>query len=428
MRGLPLLTIARKLGCLLRRRIARAAGDDIRYWIDFTCEFDRNPGVQRVTRSLAHGFEELGEHVTYLSWSDADHGPRPCTRRQLRNFSRWNGPRCSVFQKTPPARMRTNAPEKAGWLLVPELTYWRIRGGHQEAWESDPVLMLSDYARAQHLKIAFLFYDLIPLRVPGYPQLRALHERYVRQLAKADLILPISRDAGLDLARYFSETLGLEAKVLPRIIPQPLAQEFLGCSRKTVYDAPAQGPTTIMCVSHIEPRKNQVKLLEAFNAFCEEHPKVDVRLSLVGVTDLQLHNEVTAIARANPRVDLAGNVSDSDMIDRYHRTHFTVFPSVAEGFGLPIVESLWLARPCICANFGAMAEVATDGGCLTIDTRSTSALKNALERMIFDRALRESLAADAIRRPMSTWREYADRLLTILRGDMGDARAISLNS
>jgi glycosyltransferase involved in cell wall biosynthesis len=401
----------------IRRPRRRQPDDDaaeIRYWVDFTCEFDRNPGVQRVTRSLARGLQQLGQQVAYLSWSESDRAPSLCTAKQRRKLSRWDGPIDRGFRRARHPVRGDLRPEHRGWLLVPELTYWRVRGGRVEAWESDPIAMLRRYAHERGMRTAFLFHDLIPLRMPDYPQLRALHERYVEQLAQADLILPVSNYAGSDLTSYLRETLRLDAGAGPSIVPHPLAQEFLGHKRSTAYDAPSVGPIAIMCVSHIEPRKNQIRLLEAFNTFCEEHPKVNVRLSLVGAINDDLRDRVKAVAGHNPRIEVVGHVSDSEMITRYRACHFTVFPSVAEGYGLPIVESLWLGRPCLCADFGAMAEVARDGGCLAVDTRSTLALKNGLESLILNSALRRDLAATAIRRPMRTWRDYAEGLLAVL--------------
>jgi glycosyltransferase involved in cell wall biosynthesis len=388
---------------------------EVRYWVDFTCELDRNPGVQRVTRSLGHALQELGQPITYLAWSEADQAPGPCTRKQLRKLSRWHGPKHQLLRPRPRPLRQDGRPDRTGWLLVPELTYWRIRAGRIEPWDPDPIAMLRRYAQAQGLRTAFLLHDLIPLRMPDYPQLTALHERYVRELAHADLILPVSAYAGADLTSYFRETLGLGTGAEPAIVPQPLPHEFLGYPRATAYDAPAGGPVTILCVSHIEPRKNQMKLIEAFNAFCAEHPTADTRLSLVGAINDDLLDRVTALARSNPRIEIAGQVPDNELIHRYRACHFTAFPSIAEGYGLPIAESLWLGRPCLCADFGPMAELAAAGGCLAVDTRSTAALKNGLERLILNSALRQELAASAIRRPMRTWRDYATGVLATLR-------------
>ncbi len=87
---------------------------------------------------------------------------------------------------------------------------------------------------------------------------------------------------------------------------------------------------------------------------------------------------------------------------------------MAEGFGLPITESLWHGRPCICADFGVMAEHARGGGCLTVDTRDAAALAEAIRQLATDASLRHRLAREAIERPLKTWREYADDIVLAL--------------
>src|SRR5690242_15109195 len=69
------------------------AGVRIHYWIDHACEFEENNGIQRVCRYLARGLEERGEQLVFRKWSDRKHRSTLCSRRQLRKFSRWHGPR-----------------------------------------------------------------------------------------------------------------------------------------------------------------------------------------------------------------------------------------------------------------------------------------------------------------------------------------------
>src|SRR3546814_9879591 len=71
---------------------------------------------------------------------------------------------------------------------------------------------------------------------------------------------------------------------------------------------------------------------------------------------------------------------DEDLNKLYAASDFTVYPSYEEGFGLPILESLWHARPCICMNQGAMAEVALGGGCLQVNVCIEDELVQAIKR------------------------------------------------
>ena len=61
-------------------------------------------------------------------------------------------------------------------------------------------------------------------------------------------------------------------------------------------------------------------------------------------------------------------------IRAYRECLFTVYPSLMEGFGLPILESLWHGKPCVCGGNSARLEVARGGGCLTVDQTSENAI------------------------------------------------------
>jgi glycosyltransferase involved in cell wall biosynthesis len=98
----------------------------------------------------------------------------------------------------------------------------------------------------------------------------------------------------------------------------------------------------------------------------------------------------------------------------YSRCDFTVYPSVVEGFGLPILESLWYGRPCICANFGAMAETGAGGGCLMIEVREPEQLRDAIIALATQPAIHERLGSEIERRQFKSWSEYATELCDAL--------------
>jgi glycosyltransferase involved in cell wall biosynthesis len=177
---------------------------------------------------------------------------------------------------------------------------------------------------------------------------------------------------------------------------------------------PAEPPVRIISLGAIEPRKNHSKLLQAFNSFCTEHPQSDVRLSLIGQDSPLVKQQIAKLVCDNPRVEFADFIPDTEVLERYCASHFTVFPSVEEGYGLPIAASLWFGKPCSCANFGSMAEIAAGGGCLAVDTRSVDELRRGLERLTLDRAFRQRLAHEAIARPLRSWRDYAVAILGLL--------------
>ena len=78
---------------------------------------------------------------------------------------------------------------------------------------------------------------------------------------------------------------------------------------------------------------------------------------------------------------------------------------------MPIVESLWHARPCICHNGGVMAELAAEGGCRTVDMTDPDALARQIYALASEPQAYLKLASEAVARPILTWRSYARAML-----------------
>ena len=118
---------------------------------------------------------------------------------------------------------------------------------------------------------------------------------------------------------------------------------------------------------------------------------------------------------SNPNIVYRGYLPDDELRHLYRSAAFTVFPSVVEGFGLPIAESLSYGKPCICADFGAMAEIAEGGGCLAVDTRDPGRLADAIAQLALEPDRLEALSEEAAKRPQTSWPDYAQSLLCELQ-------------
>jgi glycosyltransferase involved in cell wall biosynthesis len=393
-------------------------GAKIFYFVDHTAKFAGNTGIQRVTRYLGRALLERGRDVVFVSWDGDKQAATRSSDDDLRNLARWNGPPFRPQDATgrplelDPADRDDLA---AGWLIVPECP-------HHSRPDGDLTRDLVDYAHRVGLKTAFIFYDLIPLKMRGYEDLRDRHARYLRQAALADVLLPISRYAGDTLERYY-KSLRVPAAQLPQIISCPLPEEVPGRARVSTPSEPPGSAIKIMSLGVLEPRKNHDRLLRAFNAVCARRPDLDLRLTLIGNHYPAVLRKLEKLMRRNPRVEYTRALPDDDVFARYGDCHFTAFPSLEEGYGLPLVESLWFGKPCLCANFGAMAEAAAGGGCLTVDTRSVAALARGIELLAADHDLRRRLAQEAATRPMRSWREYAGAVLDALDRHTGIRQA-----
>ena len=173
----------------------------------------------------------------------------------------------------------------------------------------------------------------------------------------------------------------------------------------------------VLCVSRLGPHKNQLRLLDACEVLWAEG--IEFKLRLIGCKDLPNPTFVSTILRRVEALRSAGrdvlwqaHVSEVALHAAYRSSSFTVFPSLLEGFGLPIIESLWHSRPVVCGANGALGEVATGGGCETGEMSETGSLVTAMRRLLTDHARYEQRYLEARNREYRTWDQYWCQLVT----------------
>ena len=92
------------------------------------------------------------------------------------------------------------------------------------------------------------------------------------------------------------------------------------------------------------------------------------------------------------------------------RARASLFPTIAEGCGLPLLESLWQGVPSVCSDLPVLMENASGGGCLPVAVSDHTAWKAALKQILTDDALHARLVHEAVTRPLPTWKEAAAQI------------------
>ena len=146
---------------------------------------------------------------------------------------------------------------------------------------------------------------------------------------------------------------------------------------------PGEGATRdfLLAVGTLQPRKN----LEAAIAAFERLERDDLRLVVAGGRGWG-DEAVVARARSSPaaaRIQLAGRVSDSELIELYRNTACLVFPSRGEGFGFPPLEAMACGTPVVAARSGSLPELLGDAAPL-VDPDDVDGLADAVERVLAD--------------------------------------------
>ncbi len=383
-----------------------------------------NSGVIRVTRQLAREFQ-LQVDTTFVRWDDEAGGYVHLTEEEYDCLAQYNGPQPSADAVVSSRKKRLRLgerfdglPAKHTWLCFSETVRAPVMAAGQE------------FARRQGWKVAAVFYDAIPTLHPEFVQDRQVlenHADYMRRLADCDMVVPISGFSA-ECLKSFWEQQGIPATAVEvDLLSGQFAQVDLGSAAAGAgqhHAASANGNSAaaghtarILCVSTVEPRKNHLRLIDACLALKKRRPDLNWQLDLVGnryAGAEELADSVTAACQRHPEIRWLGVVDDDTLVELYRRADFTVYPSLIEGFGVPIVESLAFGKPCLCADTGVMAELAAEGGCLTVDVHSAEALSQGIERLLAEPSLGETLSEQARSRPVRSWEEYAEDFARIL--------------
>ena len=174
-------------------------------------------------------------------------------------------------------------------------------------------------------------------------------------------------------------------------------------------------PPFVLCVSAQVERKNLVRLLEAFDRVHRVRVQPDLALALVGPpgnASLRVQQTITRLD-LQTAVHCLPAVTDSDLAALYSGAALFVFPSLAEGFGLPIVEAQACGATVVTSNCGAMAEVA-GGAAILVDPTRVDALADAMQQALTDHAARARLQAQGLAHAAAfTWARTAQATLDV---------------
>ena len=226
---------------------------------------------------------------------------------------------------------------------------------------------------------------------------------------RADRVVAISRDGAGQIAEHL------------RVPPRRIDVIPLGASPRPAVTAAApaelraalglgDGPV-VLNVGAKKRHKNQAALVRAMPSVRAAHPTA--QLVLAGAPteyEQELRGEVARLG-LEAAVTFCGYVSQEQLEGLYSLATCFAFPSLSEGFGLPILEAMERGLPVACSDVSAMPEVAGEAA-LLFDPRDDEAVAQALIRLLGDAALRELLAgAGRARKRLFSWRTTAERTI-----------------
>jgi len=396
-------------------------------------------GIQRVCRSLHTALAAQPDGVQAVCYDPYERAWRPLRDWERRNLASSNDAAAGARGAHWPLRAKLG-----GWLR------WRCRQpatAHLRGADASPALggaagaksprppppdhglvvpelFSAQVARALPALLArvagprvALFHDAIPLRLPELspPKSVARFPAYLQELLVFDGVAAVSADSGQALVDYWQ---WLGASRPPPVVTLAPGLDAAVTSPYGHTRAPG-APPVVLSIGSLEGRKNHVALLEAAEILWRRGRRFELRL--IGLAHPQTGRaalqRIHALQIAGRPVRYDGPADDVTVRAAYRDCAFTVYPSLMEGFGLPVLESLSYGRPCICSAHGTLGASARDGGCLRLEQLDASSIAGAVERLLADPECLEVLAQGAGRRLFKAWPSYA-RELTAWMGSL----------
>ncbi len=366
-------------------------------------------GIQRVARETSRRWQR--HHPIFVGWQRE----RPALRRLSspeQERALHGGPPVAVAEDD-----NVLVPWRCHYLLV-EL-------------QVEPRLMsqLQAIAEISPNRTACIGFDCVPLTTGETVAADSVSNGFARHLAAAahmDRVATISRAAEVEYAGWRAMLAGtglagprLTTVLLPsdRTLPngadgpaEPGDRAGDAARREAAGAYVLSGLPMVLVVGSHEPRKNHLAVLHAAERLWREGQVFS--LLFVGGNGWRSEDflaEVNELQSRRRPIQVVEAVPDATLWALYELAYCTVFPSLNEGFGLPVAESLAAGTPVITSRYGSMAEIAeAGGGALLVDPRDDDGLAAGLRTMLTDPSLYEGLCREATARPVRTWDDYAD--------------------
>jgi glycosyltransferase involved in cell wall biosynthesis len=261
---------------------------------------------------------------------------------------------------------------------------------HDLMWIDYPELVFNDFFRQRFIRI----YGNIFIK---------------RALENSDSIVAISNQSKQHALKRYN----LSAEKIHVIYNGIDHAYFDKYASRKIPDA-FQNRKYIYSIGHTRPYKNIPRVITAFKRISDEFP--DVELIIVGRGDYEskLKKQVAEYELQN-RVIFVGHLPDEIMIPLFKNALFLVFPSLIEGFGLPLIEAMELGCPVLASNIPVIEEICGDAY-EKVDPYSAVDIAKGMSKLLSSEIYREDLREKGHERAkFFSWEESAKELLSLFR-------------
>jgi glycosyltransferase involved in cell wall biosynthesis len=331
------------------------------------------------------------------------------------------------------ARFVLYAREPWDGAVLDERFRWRLIGLPDPIWHlacaasasraTDALLSTNSYLTAWFTTVPTVpvVHDLVAWLPGAQAQARAarIERATIRPaIRRATTLLCNSHATRRDLIARFPAA-APKAAVMPLAADRAFATPLSAALREAALAEHGLARPFVLSTGTLEPRKNLSRLLDAW-ALLPEPVRAAHDLVLVGPKGWE-REEV--LRRAGEEVRVLGFVSDAHLVALYQSCRAFAYPSLYEGFGLPVLEAMSAGAPAVTSDVSSLPEVGGDA-VLYADPRDTRSIAAALERALTDEAERARLAEAGPRRAAGfSWERAAGEALAALQAAAASTRS-----
>ena len=289
--------------------------------------------------------------------------------------------------------------------------WWHVATARSASRACDVFLSSNSYLTAWLATVPTvpIVYDLVTFDPAMRPRRSStLIERLTLGLAvrRSAAFIAISQATADDLERRFPRAAG-------RITVAPLAVSPSLTGARPREAGQGLPDRFVLAVGTLEPRKNLPRLIEAFESL-PLPVQTETPLVVVGGIGWEAAETLDALRRLGERCRLLGRIPDARLASLYRRCTVFCYPSLGEGFGLPVLEAMQAGAPVITSDRSSLPEVGGDA-VEYVDPTDVESIAGALERLLEDPDRRAQLASAGRERARGfTWERTAERVLHTL--------------
>lgn len=290
-----------------------------------------------------------------------------------------------------------------------------------------PVYRIPDKFKESQLLRYTILYDAIPILFPElspFAQAGTWYNDLIQTLSDKDYYFAISNQTRSDFIKLFQQIDPNKVEV----IPLGTSNIFYHCNDKNIisevkskYKIP-ENTKYVFSLCSLEPRKNLIFAAETFIKFINQYEINDLYLVLGGGHWSEflevLKERISNIGQYQDKIIIIGYVDDADLAPLYSDAFCFIYPSLYEGFGLPILEAMKCGCPIISSNISSIPEVVSDAGIL-INPHNESELIDALYKYYYDNSFRHTKSLEgSIRSEKFHWKETTNVIIERIARDL----------